>query len=57
MRVPVIESYGNHDIHNQTGDAVIKGIIARNSQSKMKRDFCPANPHSAWDWDVQLSIR
>jgi len=53
----VIESFGNHDIRdnhdstNQLTHLIIDGIIARNKQSKLKRDFCPANLHSAWDWD------
>lgn len=57
LKYPVIEAYGNHDIRdnhdpeNKLTSTVIDGIIARNRQSKLKRDFCPAGLHGAWDWD------
>jgi cytolysin (calcineurin-like family phosphatase) len=51
IRFPIIEGYGNHDVHNQTGDAVLKGIIARNKRSKLARTFSADGLHSAWDWD------
>jgi cytolysin (calcineurin-like family phosphatase) len=51
LRYPIVEGYGNHDVHNQTGDAVLHGIVARNQQSKLARTFSPDGLHSAWDWD------
>ena len=51
LHFPIIEGYGNHDVQNQTGDAVLRGIVARNRQSKLARTFSPDGLHSAWDWD------
>jgi 3',5'-cyclic AMP phosphodiesterase CpdA len=57
LKYPVIESVGNHDIRDNHDPAnavthlVTDGIIARNKQSTLKRDFCPEHLHSAWDWD------
>ncbi len=51
IRFPLVEAYGNHDIDNQTGDVVLKGIIARNHESKLDRTLSADGLHSAWDWD------
>jgi hypothetical protein len=51
LKYPVIESYGNHDVDNQSDDVVPKGIVRRNGESKLKRAFCDNRLHSAWDWD------
>jgi cytolysin (calcineurin-like family phosphatase) len=51
LKYPVIESYGNHDIDNQSNDLVLQGIARRNGESKLKRTFCDNRLHSAWDWD------
>jgi hypothetical protein len=49
LKYPVIESYGNHDVDNQIGGVVLKGIVRRNGESKLKRAFSDNRLHSAWD--------
>ena len=52
LRFPVVEGYGNHDVQNQTGDAVLHGIVTRNRRSTLPgRVFSADGLHSAWDWD------
>ena len=51
LRFPLVEGYGNHDVQNQAGDVVLKGIVARNRRSTLRRRFSTGGLHSAWDWD------
>ncbi len=51
VRFPLVEGYGNHDVMHQSGDAVLRAVVARNRQSVLRRQFSADGLHSAWDWD------
>jgi cytolysin (calcineurin-like family phosphatase) len=48
---PVYEGYGNHDVREQIGDAVLKGIIQRNACRATPVNTSPNGLHYSWDWD------
>jgi cytolysin (calcineurin-like family phosphatase) len=51
MHFPVYEGYGNHDVQKQTGDAVLKGIAARNADRDTPVNVSENGLHYSWDWD------
>ena len=48
---PVYEGYGNHDVQKQTGDAVLKGMAARNANRDTPVNVSDNGLHYSWDWD------
>lgn len=51
LHFPVYECYGNHDVQNQTGDAVLLGIASRNKKRGAPVNVSDNGLHYSWDWD------
>jgi len=51
LHYPVYEGYGNHDVDNQTGDAVLNGIASRNASRATPVNTSANKYHYSWDWD------
>ncbi len=51
LHYPVYEGYGNHDLKNQPGEAVLKAIVARNTKRGTSVITSSNGLHYSWDWD------